>query len=104
MFGHQNIPSLSFVLLLQDQRHYVGWVLISARSVENCISVEKINTSNIEVQSIIQKLRLVTLLKEESSAEIFNPEIFKNTFFTEHLWTNASVTPSKYCYINIFLD
>ena len=37
-----DLPLLSFVL--HDQRRYVEWVLISARSVEKCISVEKLST------------------------------------------------------------
>ena len=31
-------------------------------------------------------------------------EIFKNVFFTEHLWTTVSVIPCRYCYINSFRD
>ena len=37
-------------------------------------------------------LRPVTLLKKETLAQMFSCEfceIFKNTFFTEHLWTTA---------------
>ena len=52
--GHQDIPPLLFVLgyLLQC----VGWVFISARSVENCNSVERLNTVNNEFQSIPQNV------------------------------------------------
>ena len=39
----QDIPPFLFVLLLHDQRKYVGWVLISARSVKDCISVDRLN-------------------------------------------------------------
>ena len=38
--------------------------------------------------------RLVTLLKKEAQAHMFPREFcenFKNTFFTEHLWTTATV-------------
>ena len=39
-------------------------------------------------------LRSATLLKKETLAQVFSCEfceIFKNTFFTEHIWTTASV-------------
>ena len=41
--GYHDLPSLSFVLH-SYQRQYVGWVLISARSVEKCTSVERLAT------------------------------------------------------------
>ena len=39
-------------------------------------------------------LRLATLSKKKTLAQVFSCdfcEVYKNTFFTEHLWTTASV-------------
>ena len=47
-----------------------------------------------------------TLLKM-TSAQVFSCkfwEIFKNIFFTEHLWTTASAIPYKYRHINTFSE
>ena len=56
MSGHQDIPPLSFVL-----RHQLlirrGWVFISARSVENCISVGSLNTLNTDLLSVLQNVK-----------------------------------------------
>ena len=40
------IGLLLFVLLLNDQRKYIGWELASARSVQSLISFKRLNTSN----------------------------------------------------------
>ena len=42
--GHQDIPLLSFARVASSSLIRCGWVFISARSVENCISVERLNT------------------------------------------------------------
>ena len=52
--GNQDIPTLLFVM--RHQLQYVGWAFISARSVENCISVESLNTLNTDLQSILQNI------------------------------------------------
>ena len=44
----------------------------------------------------VADLRTATLLKERLLAQVFSCkfcEIFKNTFFTEHLWTTSSGSP-----------
>ena len=51
---YQDPPPLS--LVLSYQLEYIDWVLISARSVENCISVERLITLNIDLQSILQNI------------------------------------------------
>ena len=51
---YHDLLSLTFVLRYQCQ--YVGWVLISARSVEECISVERLSTLNTYLQSILQNI------------------------------------------------
>ena len=38
----QDVPPFLFVLLLHDQRKYIGWVLINVRSVEVSVSVDKL--------------------------------------------------------------
>ena len=41
------------------------------------------------------KVRACNFIKKEALAQVFSCEfceISKNTFFTEHLWANASVT------------
>ena len=35
---------------------YIDWVLISAKLVEDCISVENLNTLNTDLQSILQNI------------------------------------------------
>ena len=46
--GHQDIPLLSFVRVASSTLIRCGWVFISARSVKNCISVERLNTLNTD--------------------------------------------------------
>ena len=45
---HQDIPLLSFVRDAPSTLISCGWVFISARSVKNCISVERLNTLNTD--------------------------------------------------------
>ena len=48
-------------------------------------------------------LRSATLLKKESLEQVFSCEfrkIFKNTYFTEHLWTTASDDSKAYYYFS----
>ena len=52
--GYEDLPPLSF--LLTYQLSYIDWVLISAKSVEDCISMEKLNTLNTDLQSILQNI------------------------------------------------
>ena len=47
--GHQDIPLLSFVCVASSTLILCGWVFMSARSVENCISVEGLNTLNTDL-------------------------------------------------------
>ena len=46
---HQDIPLLSFVRVASSTLILCGWVFMSARSVENCISVEGLNTLNTDL-------------------------------------------------------
>ena len=46
--GYQYLPPLWFVLSYQIW--HIDWVLISAKSAEDCISVEKLNTLNTDLQ------------------------------------------------------
>ena len=55
---YHDLPSLSFVL--RYQRQCVGWVLISARLVEKCISVERLSTLNTYLQSILENINKFT--------------------------------------------
>ena len=55
--GHQDIPLLSFVRVASSTLIRCGWVFISARSVENCISVERLNTLNTDLQSLLQNIK-----------------------------------------------
>ena len=55
--GHQNIPLLSFVRVASSTILRCGWVFISARSVENCISVERLNTLNTDLQSLLENIK-----------------------------------------------
>ena len=52
--GHQDIPLLSFVRVALLTLICCGWVFISARSIENCISVERLNTLNTDWLSLLQ--------------------------------------------------
>ena len=52
--GYQDPPRLSFCVELSTLIH--DWVLISAKSVEDCISVEKLITLNTDLQSILQDI------------------------------------------------
>ena len=56
------------------------------------------NFAKFTGKPLCQSLRLATLLKKETLAQVFSCEfgdIFKNTFFTEHLWTIASAKNLK---------
>ena len=55
--GHQDIPLLSFVRVASSTLIRCGWVFISARSVENYIPVERLNTLNTDLQSLLQKIK-----------------------------------------------
>ena len=55
--GHQDISLLSFVFVASSTLMRCGRVLISARSVENCISVERLNTLNTDLQSLLQNIK-----------------------------------------------
>ena len=54
---HQDIRLLSFVRVASSTLMRCGWVFISARSVENCISVERLNTLNTDLQSLLQNIK-----------------------------------------------
>ena len=51
------MPLLSFARVASSALRRCGWVFISARSVENCISVERVNTLNTDLQSILQNIK-----------------------------------------------
>ena len=55
--GHQDIPLLSFVRVASSTLLRCGWVFISARLFENCISVERLNTLNTDLQSLLQNIK-----------------------------------------------
>ena len=55
--GYQDISLLSFVRVASSTLIRCGWVFISARSVENCISVERLNTLNTDLQSVLQNIK-----------------------------------------------
>ena len=52
--GYQDKAPLLF--LLHHQLYYFGWVFISATSVENYISIERLNTLYTDLQSILQNI------------------------------------------------
>ena len=52
--GHQDMPLLSFVRVASSVLIRCGWVFIITRSVENCISVERLNTLITDLQSVLQ--------------------------------------------------
>ena len=54
---HQDIPLLSFVRVASSTLLRCGWVFISARLFENCISVERLNTLNTDLQSLLQNIK-----------------------------------------------
>ena len=55
--GYQDISLLSFVRVASSTLIRCGWVFINARSVENCISVERLNTLNTDLQSLLQNIK-----------------------------------------------
>ena len=55
--GYLDIPLLSFVRVASSTLIRCGWVFISRRSVENCITVEKLNTLNTDLQSLLQNIK-----------------------------------------------
>ena len=55
--GYQDISLLSFVRVASSTLIRCGWVFINARSVENCISVERLNTLNTDLQSVLQNIK-----------------------------------------------
>ena len=55
--GYQDIPLLSFVCVASSTLMLCGWVFISARSVENCILVERLNTLNTDLQPVLQNIK-----------------------------------------------
>ena len=57
--GHQDIPLLSFVRVASSTLIRCGWVVISARSVENCISVERLDTLNTDLQPVLQNIKKI---------------------------------------------
>ena len=88
--GYQDLSPLSFVLSYQLQ--YIDWVFISAESVEDCISVKRLNTLNTDLQSILQNInkfaagqtRLILTNTRSSRSHEFCCEfcrIFQNIFF-----------------------
>ena len=57
--GYQDISLLSFVRVASSTLIRCGWVFISARSVENCISVERFYTLNTDLQSVLQNIKKI---------------------------------------------
>ena len=57
--GHQDIPLLSFVRVASSTLIRCGWVFISARSVENCISVERLNILNTGLQPVLLNIKKI---------------------------------------------
>ena len=55
--GHQDIALLSFARVASWTLIRCGWVLISASSVENCTSVERLNTLNNDLKSLLQNIK-----------------------------------------------
>ena len=52
-------------------------------------NVSKYNLLDIDPEAVVQ-----SFIKKETLAQVFSCEFYeisKNTFFTEHLWTTASV-------------
>ena len=52
--------SVSFVRVASSTLIRYGWVFISVRSVENCISVERLNTLNTDLQPPLQNIKKFT--------------------------------------------
>ena len=53
------------------------------------------NYTKITGKHLCQSPFLINFIKKETLAQVFSCEFFeisKNIFFTEHLWTTASVT------------
>ena len=55
--GHQDIPLLSFVRVASSTLIPCGSVFISGRSVENYISVERFNSLNTDLQSLLKNVK-----------------------------------------------
>ena len=53
-----NFKNMKNPLILEEMKLWkdCGWLLISERSVENCISVVRLNDSDIDLQSILQNI------------------------------------------------
>ena len=65
---YQDISLLSFVPVVSSTLLRCGWVFISARPVENCISVEGLNTSNTDLQAVLQNIKKICIrLNKDSS-------------------------------------
>ena len=88
--GYEDLHPLSF--LLTYQLSYIDWVLISAKSVEDCISMEKLNTLDTVLQSILQSItkfaagqtRLILINTRNSRSHEFCREFCG--IFLEHLF------------------
>ena len=55
--GHQDISLLSFVRVAPSTLIHCGRVPICARPAENCISVERLNALNADLQSLLQNIK-----------------------------------------------
>ena len=65
---YQDISLLSFVPVVSSTLLRCGWVFIDARQVENCISVEGLNTSNTDLQAVLQNIKKICIrLNKDSS-------------------------------------
>ena len=60
--GYQDLSPLSFVLSYQLQ--YIDWVFISAESVEDCISVKRLNTLNTDLSQFCKTSVTLQLAKQ----------------------------------------
>ena len=56
---YQDISLLSFVPVKSSTLIRCGWVFINARPVENCISVETLNTLITDLQSVLQNIKKI---------------------------------------------
>ena len=83
--GHEDTPPLSFPF-------------ISARSVENCISVERLNTLNTDLQSILHTSK--NLQPAKQGLFLLIPEAAVHMNFAVNL-TRFFRTPFLYCIDNL---
>ena len=81
--------------------NFTWWISTSYKSSHRRCSVKKVFLEiwrNIQENTCVKVSFFNNFIKKETLAQMFSCqfcEISKNTFFTEHLWTTASVVTRK---------